>query len=215
MKNKPYVIGISGGSGSGKTSLIRLLRERFSEEELCIVSQDDYYKARHLQIEDQKGIKNFDRPKSILKNELIRDIKSLILGQSVSRLEYTFNNEKQDPQMIRFLPAPIIVVEGLFVFHFSKLQKYFDLKVFVQAKENLKVIRRIKRDRVERNYPIEDVLYRYEKHVLPAYEKYIKPYEAHADIIINNNQYFAKGLDVLSGFIRCKLDDCDQKHSVL
>ncbi|MDV7398492.1 hypothetical protein RZS08_44210, partial [Arthrospira platensis SPKY1] len=80
-----------------------------------------------------------------------------------------------------------------------------NLSIFIHAKENLKVIRRIKRDQIERNYPLEDVLYRYEKHVLPSYESYIKPFMDDCDLVINNNHSFQLGLDVLSGFIRDKL----------
>ncbi len=95
----------------------------------------------------------------------------------------------------------MIVVEGIFIFHFKKVRNQLDLKVFLHAKENLKVIRRIKRDQVERNYPIEDVLYRYQYHVLPTFERYIQPYMEDADIIITNNSSFDKGLAVLAGFI--------------
>ena len=94
-----------------------------------------------------------------------------------------------------------MIVEGLFVLHFKKVRALIDLKVFLHAKENLKVIRRIKRDRVERNYPLEDVLYRYENHVLPTFERYVKPHMEDADIIVNNNEHFTAGLDVISGFI--------------
>ena len=86
------------------------------------------------------------------------------------------------------------------------MRKQLDLKVFLHAKENLKVIRRIKRDQVERNYPIEDVLYRYQYHVLPTFERYIRPYMEDADLIITNNSSFDKGLAVLTGFVRHYLE---------
>ena len=98
-----------------------------------------------------------------------------------------------------------LTFEGLFVFHYKKIRKQLDLKVFVHAKENLKVIRRIQRDRVERNYPLDDVLYRYQNHVLPAFEKYIEPYKRNADLIINNNKSFEKGLQVFQHFLKAKL----------
>jgi len=107
--------------------------------------------------------------------------------------------------MLTFKPAPIILVEGLFVFHYKKMNELLDLKVFINAKENLKVIRRIKRDRVERNYPLSDVLYRYENHVLPAFEKYIAPYREDADLIINNNESCEAAIDVMLGFLKDKL----------
>lgn len=202
---KPFLIGITGGSGSGKTSFICELRKAFSESDVCILSQDDYYFPRELQLTDEAGVKNFDLPSSIDKKSFRLDIQRLLNGEVVERLEYTFNNEKANPKMLRFEPAPIIIVEGIFVFHFKKIRRMLDLKIFLHAKENLKVIRRIKRDQVERNYPIEDVLYRYEKHVMPTFERYIEPYMDEADIVVNNNSHFSVGLEMVKGFIHNKL----------
>ncbi|MCB9280294.1 MAG: uridine kinase [Lewinellaceae bacterium] len=199
---KPLIIGITGGSGSGKTSFIKQLREQFKLEELCIISQDDYYFPRQHQEKDDKGIENFDLPKSIDKKAFHADILRLIDGQIVERTEYTFNNKNVSPKLITFQPAPVLIVEGIFVFHYKKVRNLLDLKIFLHAKENLKVIRRIKRDQTERNYPLEDVLYRYEKHVLPTFERYIQPYTEDADLVINNNHSFEMGLKVLTGFIR-------------
>lgn len=205
IKYKPFIIGITGGSGAGKTTLIKLLRESFTEDELCVVSQDDYYRPREEQKADKLGIKNFDLPGSIDRKAFKEDIKKLLQGETIERLEYTFNNEKSTPKTLIFKPAPVIIVEGLFVFHLKKIRKQLDLKVFMQAKENLKVIRRITRDQVERNYPLDDVLYRYQNHVLPTYEKYILPYMNEADIIINNNQGMEMGVETMKAIIRDKV----------
>ncbi|HHS96176.1 MAG TPA: uridine kinase [Phaeodactylibacter sp.] len=198
----PYIICITGGSGSGKTTFIQRIRAAFSEKELCIISQDDYYRPREEQMVDKEGVINFDLPKAIDKESFIRDILLLASGNQVSRPQYNFNNDKATSQMLTFLPAPVIIVEGLFVFHFKKIRKLCDLKIFFHAKDNLKVIRRIKRDQEQRNYPLEDVLYRYEHHVLPAFEKYINPYREKADIIINNNKSFDKAYAILFSFIK-------------
>ncbi len=203
--NKPFIIGITGGSGSGKTTFIEALKNTFSREQLCVISQDDYYRPKDEQFVDKKGITNFDLPKSIDKKAFEKDIKKLMKGKKVKKQEYTFNNKAKKPKTLVFRPAPVIIVEGLFIYHYKKIDALLDLRVFLHAKENLKVIRRIKRDRVERNYPLDDVLYRYENHVMPTFEKYIRPYMDKCDVVINNNTQFDMGLQVMKGFLRDKL----------
>ncbi len=207
---KPLIIGITGGSGSGKTSFIKRLEEEFSKKELCVISQDDYYRPKDQQKKDKEGVENFDRPNSIYKKEFTRDVEKLLAGEIVEREEYTFNNKNVKPNILTFYPAPVIIVEGLFIFHYKKIRNLIDLKVFLHAKENLKVIRRIKRDRVERNYPLEDVLYRYEAHVLPNFEKYIQPYMEDADLVINNNKNFEMGLAVMKSFLKERISSKDE-----
>ena len=202
---KPYIIGISGGSGSGKTTFINELKARLSTDDVCFLSLDDYYRPREEQWIDEEGVKNFDLPSSIDEKSFVEDVQALLNGKEITRKEYVFNNALATPKDLVFCPAPILILEGIFVFHFEEIRKMLDLKVFLHAKENLKLIRRIKRDREERNNPLEDVLYRYQHHVLPTFEQYIKPYQEEADIVVNNNEHFKNALDVVSGFIRFKL----------
>ncbi len=204
---KPFLIGITGGSGSGKTTFIRQLRNGLDDNQVCYLSMDDYYVPREEQKKDKNGIYNFDLPRAIHREEFVRDLKKLCKGKTVKRQEYVFNNELAQPKTLVFQPAPVIIVEGLFVFHYKELRKMLDLRIFLHAKDNLKVVRRIKRDRVERNYPLDDVLYRYEHHVLPAYEKYVGPYKEKADIIVNNNTDFNMGIRVVRAFVEKLLAD--------
>ena len=209
---KPYIIGVSGGSGAGKTSFTECLRATFLEHELCIISQDDYYFPIQEQKKDENGIQNFDLPTSINHQLLYEDLQQIKQGLTIEKQKYNFNNDKTSAGVARLCPAPIILVEGIFIFHFEKLRSLYDLKIFVHAKEDLKLIRRIKRDQTERNYPVEDVLYQYENHVMPAYEKYIKPYFDEADIVINNNITFEHGFQVIRGFICNYLREIEYKQ---
>lgn len=199
---KPLFIGITGGSGSGKTSFVQKIQQEFSAEGICVLSQDNYYKPREEQLVDEEGIQNFDLPTSIESEKMANDLRKLSRGETVELDEYTFNNELAEKRKIEIEPAKIILVEGLFVLSEKAIFDQLDIKIYIHAKDNLKIIRRIKRDRVERNYPLEDVLYRYENHVYPTFEKYIKPYRDNADIVINNNDNFNVGLKVIRGFIK-------------
>jgi uridine kinase len=201
----PYIIGITGGSGSGKTRFLNSLLDQFSKGEVCLVSQDNYYKARKEQPVDEQGIKNFDLPESIDFDAYKNDIMALKEGIPVSRLEYTFNNPDSTPEQIELKSAPVMVVEGIFVLYYKEIADLLDLKVFIEAKDYIKLKRRIIRDDKERGYNLDDVLYRYEHHVMPTYDKYIKPYKQHADVIIPNHTDFSEALAVLSSFIRSKL----------
>lgn len=199
---KPFLIGLTGASGAGKTTFLNKLKEHFNNDQLCVVSQDNYYRDREEQKKDKKGVENFDLPHSINREEFHRDIQALLDGKIVTRQEYTFNNEKANPAMLTFKPCPIIIVEGIFIYHYSEIKNLLDFKLFLDVKETIALSRRIKRDKIERNYPLDDVLYRYEHHVLPTYEHYIKPFRDEADLIINNNKHFDKGLDAVIAYLK-------------
>ena len=201
----PYTIGITGGSGSGKTFFIKNLADRFSPDELCLISQDHYYRDRDTQKVDERGVKNFDLPESIDHLQFLHDIHVLKQGQVLSKTEYTFNNPSVQPKVLTFKPAPIIVVEGLFVQYFPEIEKELDLKIFIEAKDYLKLSRRIRRDNEERGYDLDDVLYRYQNHVMPVYESLIKPLKHRSDIVIPNNSHFERALDVLTLALKARL----------
>jgi len=201
----PYLIGITGGSGSGKTRFLMALTDRFEEGEVCLVSQDNYYKPRETQPKDAQGVKNFDLPESFDFEAYVNDVKDLRNGKKVFRKEYTYNNPDAVSKTIQMKPAPVIIVEGIFVLFNQEIARMLDLKIFIEAKSHIRLKRRIIRDDEERGYDLQDVLYRYEAHVIPTYVKYIKPIKSDADIIIPNNKDFSMALSVLSEFIGSKL----------
>ena len=201
-----YIIGINGGSGSGKTTLIKELRERFSEKELCLISMDNYYKPNEALTKDENGVVNYDLPSCFNNEAFLSDLKRLKAGQVVTLQEYVFNDERTESRTLEFRPAPIVVIEGIFIFNEISIWELLNLKVFIHAKDHLKIIRRIRRDQNERHYPIDDVLYRFENHIVPAYEQFILPYKDVSDIVINNNDSYRVGFEVLAGFIDSKLN---------
>lgn len=204
-EKQPYIIGITGGSASGKTYFMKSLMDSFDEKDICRISQDNYYRSIHEIPKDLNGIENFDLPETIDHHLFAEHLAILRAGREVQQLEYTFNNPAVVPNILTFEPRPIIIVEGIFVFFFPEISQLIDLKVFVDAKEHVKIKRRIIRDNNERGYDLNDVLYRWEHHVAPTYDKFIEPLKADADIIINNNARFDVGLDVLTSFLREKL----------
>ncbi|MEN7549010.1 ATPase/DNA packaging protein [Rapidithrix thailandica] len=202
----PFIVGITGGSGSGKTFFLQELIKKVGKENICEISQDNYYKPLREQPVDENGIVNFDLPESIDEVSLAHDILKLKQGKGFERLEYTFNNEQKQPDLLRFEPRPIVILEGLFVFHYPEVARQIDLKLFVQAQDHIKIKRRIIRDNLERGYDLHDVLYRYEKHVMPSYQKYIEIHRNEADLVICNNNDFKTGLEVVASFLIQKVN---------
>lgn len=203
--HRPFTIGITGGSGSGKTHFINSLSTRFKPEEICLLSQDHYYKARDLQATDERGVKNMDLPTAIERERFHQDILKLKKGETLTIKEYTFNNPKAEARLIEFKPAPILIIEGLFVQYFEEITSQLDLKIFIEAKDYIKLSRRIKRDNDERGYDVHDVLYRYQHHVMPVFETLINPLKHQADLIIPNNQNFENALSILTLALKSKL----------
>ncbi|MBL7850041.1 MAG: uridine kinase [Cyclobacteriaceae bacterium] len=203
--NKPFTIGITGGSGSGKTFFLNGLSSHFTDDQLTLISQDNYYKPRDQQPLDQNQVKNFDLPESIDREAFVKDVMSLKQGHAITKQEYTFNNPARQPRMLVFKPTPILIVEGLFVQYFEEISRELDLKVFIEAKDHVKLGRRIRRDQIDRGYDLDDVLYRYQHHVMPVYESLIEPLKHHADIVVPNNHGFSRAVDVIAGYLKTLL----------
>ncbi|MBC8465251.1 MAG: uridine kinase [Parcubacteria group bacterium] len=206
MNTSPYIIGVIGGSGSGKTTFVKKVVEPFGDS-VTTISLDDYYHPREKQVRDENGEHNFDLPEAFDVDHFLADIDALSAGKTIAHEEYTFNNADATPRTLTYSPAPVIILEGLYLLHFPTIQALLDLSFFIYADDTLRTIRRIKRDGVERNYPLEDVLYKCEHHVGPAHEAFIAPYMHAADIIINNTHDIKRHVSVVQAFIREKLEE--------
>jgi len=198
MHRGAYLVGIAGGSGSGKTSLMRALRDRLPAGSVCMMSQDDYYLPLAQQTVDPNGRVNFDLPEGIDLNALVRDLQLLVAGETLVRTEYTFNQEEKEPTVLEIASAPIILVEGLFVLHHAPLRELFDLRVFIEAPEETQLQRRLRRDELERGYGSEDVRYQWNNHVMPAYREFLLPYRHHCDLHVVNEVDFSRAATVLA-----------------
>lgn len=204
---KPYVVGISGGSASGKTFLLEQLFSQLPDDRLTLISQDNYYKPLKEQKRDEDGLVNFDHPESVNLEGMMRDLKKLVQGKSFSLEEYTFNNPRVKPRILEFHPAPVLVLEGLFIYHLPELNKMYDLKIFVEADEHIKLVRRLRRDHTERGYTVDSILRDYEKFVAPMFHRYVAPLKHDCDLIIPNNKHMYKAIHVLVNHLRQVLNE--------
>lgn len=203
---KPMIVGITGGSGSGKTLFLKQLMDTFSEQQVSLLSLDNYYKERKLQPKDDQGIENFDLPESLDRERFSRDLKKLKRGEDLTLQEYTFNNDNKVPKTIHVKSTPIIVVEGIFTFYYEEIKNLLDFKIFIEAPDYLMLTRRITRDATERGYDLKDVLYRFQHHVTPSFKKYIEPMKYDADIIVPNHNNFDVALDVVITYLKYRLE---------
>ena len=186
MDNKLF--GISGSSGSGKSFIVKFLKSSLGPEILSVIYHDNYYKKREDQLKDRQGNYNFDLPSSFHQDELVEDLIKIKSGKSIIRKEYTFNNPKINPRSLRVEPKPIVIVEGLFLFNDPNISKFLDKKIFIDCDLNVMIDRRITRDHEKRGYDKSDVLYKYNNHVLPAFNKFILPHKDKSDFIVNNSK---------------------------
>jgi len=187
MENKPYVIGIAGSSGSGKTFFLNCFLKHFKSREVTLISQDDYYIPANTKTQEENRLYNFDVPESIDRKAFYTDILDLFEGRTIHKEEYTFNNPALKPKMLEIQPAPILIVEGLFIFHYEEVNNLLDYRIFLDADEDIALERRLKRDLEERGYDRDDVLYKWVNHVVPSYTEFLLPYRERCDQIIVNN----------------------------
>ncbi|MCE3264210.1 MAG: uridine kinase [Pseudoduganella sp.] len=182
--NKPFVIGVAGGSGSGKSTVTREVLKSFGSEVVSVVLQDDYYLDQtHMSPEDRRKV-NYDHPEAFDWPLMIEHVQKLRAGEPIEMPVYDFAQDNRTTETITVKPAPVIVIEGLFALYDADLRKQMSLKIFVDTAADVRFIRRLQRDIAERGRSTDSVINQYLETVRPMYKQFIEPTKRHAHVIL-------------------------------
>jgi uridine kinase len=199
------IIGIAGGTGSGKTTVVDQIVAELPKDEVCVISQDSYYKdTSHLSYEERVKV-NFDHPDSIDFDLLVNHLEELISGNAFEQPIYSFVEHNRTRETITTYPKKVIIVEGILILTHSKIREMFDIKVYVHADSDERLIRRLKRDISERGRDLAEVLHRYQTTLKPMHQQFIEPTKEFADIIIPTNNYNTVAVNLIRTIINQKL----------
>jgi len=199
------VIGIAGGTGCGKTTVVEQIIEELPNNEVVVISQDSYYNDLSHMTKEERSQVNFDHPNSIDFDLLIAHVKALKNNETVHIPVYSFVEETRLAKTVETVPKKVIIVEGILVLSNPELRALFDMKIYVHADSDERLIRRLKRDIKERGHDLEKVLHRYQTAVKPMHNQFIEPSKEFADLIIPNNHYNTVAVDMVRTLIIEKL----------
>ncbi len=200
------IIGIAGGTGSGKTTVVHQIMNELPATEVGVISQDSYYKATNdLSYEERTKI-NFDHPRAIDFELLISHLKELKAGNVINQPIYSFVTHNRTDDTISTHPRKVMIVEGILIFTNPEIRDLFDIKIFVHADSDERLIRRLKRDIAERGRDMDEVLNRYQTTLKPMHDQFIEPTKAFADIIIPNDKYNTVAIDVVRAVINQRIE---------
>ena len=199
------ILGIGGGTGCGKTTVVNQILAELPEGEVGVISQDSYYKdTSHLSYDERVKI-NFDHPRSIDFELLEKHLRELKKGNLIEQPVYSFVKHNRTGDTIVTHPRKVMIVEGILILTNPDLRKMFDIKIFVHADSDERLIRRLKRDMAERGRSIDEVLERYQTTLKPMHHQFIEPMKEYADIIIPNNKYNTVAVDIVKTIINERL----------
>ena len=205
MSDKMLIIGIAGGTGSGKTTVVNQIINQLPKDEVCVISQDSYYKATEGLSYDERAKINFDHPRAIDFELLVKHLKDLKGGNIIDQPVYSFVSHNRTKDTIKTHPRKVVIVEGILIFNNEELRSLFDIKVFVHAETDERLIRRMKRDITERGRDINEVLNRYQDTLKPMHQQFIEPTKNFADIIIPNDKFNTVAIDIVRTVINERL----------
>jgi len=205
-ENNSIVIGVAGGSGSGKTTVVNHMIDRIGSENIALLEHDAYYRnLEHLPFE-KRAQQNFDHPSSLETELLIQHVKALLKGFQIQKPVYDFSNHLRKEQTQQVQPNDIILVDGILIYNEKELRNLIDIKVFVDTDDDVRLLRRIRRDTQERNRSLENVLRQYEEYVRPMHLEFVEPTKRYADIIIPRGGENSVALDMLDALISRNLE---------
>jgi len=194
---KTILIGIAGGTGSGKTSVANAILAEFSSSEVVLIQQDSYYHdLKHLHI-DERATVNFDHPDAVDFNEMCENLQSLIDGQTVQIPMYNFNTHTRTDDTFTIGNHHIIVLEGILALFDEKIRNMMDIKLYVDTPDDIRIIRRIKRDINKRGRTFESVVEQYYNTVRPMHQQFVEPSKKYADVIIPEGSHNKVAIDII------------------
>ena len=200
------IIGICGGSGSGKTTLLNRLYTSYKHLQPSVFSMDNYYRPIEHQIIDENGEINFDLPSALDEERLVSDLRKLINGEEIVVKEYHFNSPPDKHVLITIRPSAIVIVEGLFLFHYPEVRKLLNYSIFIEVDPKTQLDRRLYRDQETRGYSREAILYQWNNHVIPCFDNYLLPYQNEADFLFRNDSNADVDFELLTKEIEHRLE---------
>lgn len=201
-----FIIGIAGGTGSGKTTVVRKIMKRLPKGEVGIISQDSYYKdSSHVPAEERQNI-NFDEPAAFDWTLLLEHLKQLKAGKAIEMPTYDYLTCSRQKETVHMEPHDVVLIEGILVFSDPRLRKMMDIKVFVDADADDRLIRVISRDCIERGRTPQMVIDRYEKVLKPMHQLHIEPAKKFADIIVPEGGHNEVAINLLTDYIKSRLN---------
>ena len=205
MKHKPIIIGVAGGTASGKSTLVRRLQETFVDEEVVVLSHDYYYKAHdELSLEERAKL-NYDHPDAFDTDLMCQQIEELCEGRSVERPVYSFVNHNRLTETVTLDPPRVLIVDGILIFDNEALRDLMDVKIYVQTDDDVRLARRIQRDVKERGRSVDSVIEQYLTTVKPMHQQFVEPSRRYADLIIPEGGFNSVAVRLLIDNVRSLL----------
>lgn len=198
---KTMVIGIAGGTGSGKTTLVQRLKDTFGAD-VSVVYHDNYYKAHTGMTYDERAALNYDHPDAFDTALMAEDLKKLIAGETIHCPVYDYSIHNRSDKTVEVRPTKVVIVEGILIFESKLLRELMDIKIFVDTDADVRILRRILRDVKERGRSLDSVISQYLTTVKPMHEQFVQPSRQYADIVVPEGGYNAVALDMIIQRVR-------------